>query len=171
MTNTERFNKSVGILATAYLQGTLQQDECAACAVGNLVAGYCNYKVISVRDSPLGYKLGYELVFVTATGKELVPAWQFADPDYCSMKDYQQSGMSQVASTGYSFSELKAIEGCFENWPVAVWHHLPGFTYPQVAETQDAEFDGLMRVVECLAFIHKVHLETKQAAKELFANA
>lgn len=141
---TPSFENTVSILVKAYLNDTLRHENCAACAVGNLIA----------------HSLGAEVGIVTWVlgEEEIEPAWQnvFCTnpmfPQRISPERYLAEAKYQIDATGYSWQDLAKIEASFES----------------ITKREDRMFLGLMAVVDILAEIHQVDLSTAQAAKELF---
>ncbi len=138
------FENSVNVLVKAYLDDTLQHNNCHACAVGNLVAAACGYRYEGQsRKLYMGYHQPHwytALIYGIRNDKEI---------------------KSQVESTGYLLDDLRKIEGAFE-----------GADRPENGPTkEDIMFAGLMAVVEVLADIHGIDLTTKEKAKELFVKA
>lgn len=92
------FENTVNILVQAYLNDTLEHGNCAACAVGNIVAASCNYEYLRRTDSCLKWM------------------WSKYTPDwYCDFVGVQES--EQTRATGYSVEELNRIEMAFESVP------------------------------------------------------
>lgn len=58
MKNKELFDKTIGILVNAYLNDTLENANCHACAVGNLVATNCGYEMIQSENGCMWQKNG-----------------------------------------------------------------------------------------------------------------
>ena len=151
MERKDLFNKTINVLVNAYRNDTLEHENCAACAVGNLIAYAKGYKVdtenINWHDSGV---------------KEISPSWTAG---FCtnsigfqstSKRVYNSNSTvkDEIDSTGYSFEELAAIELAFES---SDWH-----------KADDSQFVGLMAVVDCLQKIHMFDEETVKETKELF---
>lgn len=139
------FQHTVGVLVKAYFDNTLQHGNCAACAVGNVIADACGFK--------------YE----PRTGSSSIIGWAGkTTEDFMSWytEDTEGNGMvvenSLTISTGYSASELTRIENAFESVE---------------QEYDDRMFSGLMAVVDVLAEIHGIDLTEKESAKALFVKA
>lgn len=146
MKNQELFNRSISILVKAYLDGTLTKGNCAACAVGNLVAGNMGIKVTTKASTlPLAYWDGgkktpyWNFVFMTSAGEQTICAEMLKDRDI----------KSQIDATGYPWEDLARIEYAFETAPGGM-------------------FGGLMAAVEILCEIHEASETTKQETKALF---
>ena len=145
MKNKELFNDTVRILVNAYLNNSLVQGNCHACAVGNIIAAKMNIKY----DQDLkwmGCQVAWPQVFVTVSFEiaQVRRPWNLNGP-----------AKEQINATGYSWKELAQIEYAFERAP---W-----------AKTQEERmFNGLMAVVEALSQIHEMDENTKSATKGLF---
>ena len=141
MKNKELFTKTVNILVDAYFKNTLQHGNCAACAVGNIIA--CNmgikFRISTVCDGFYtwdGLKVSWNKVFVTPF-------------------NYEGEAKEQIDSTGYTWQELAKVEFAFET------------AYVGKSE-DDYMFNGLMAVVDVLIEIHEGNETEKVTAKELF---
>lgn len=156
-----KFNESVGILVKAYLNDTLQHGFCSACAVGNMIAAANGYQV--QKDS---HRWLY--------GEDCV--WTQWDNVFCSNggdgKDFQSieprsyygEAKRQIESTGYHWGSLAKIEKAFES----VFYDSKMNRIEKDEYQGDYMFDGLMRVVDALASIHSIDLETTESARKLF---
>lgn len=80
--------------------------------------------------------------------------WLFYRPEWYSKFDNRVRSCYQTEATGYTVDELNKIEQAFEGLDIA-----RGYDYM---------FDGLMRVLDVLAEIHKIDLSVKEQAKQLF---
>lgn len=146
MKNQELFNKTISILVKAYHAGRLQNQNCYACAVGNIIADNCGFEY--EKDSEglwvwVGKRVMWQNAFVTIRGYG-------QDID---LSNYVGEVKRQLDSTGYKVMELAKIENAFE-------------------EGSDSDgdflFNGLMSVVDTLMLIHEANeIEVKQA-KQLF---
>lgn len=141
------FDNTVSILVKAYLNDTLIHGDCAACAVGNLIASSKGYKT---------YRAGCTVVWQQGYAQ---PHWQsvfLTDSVSQSIqpKNYTGKAKDQIDSTGYTWQELARIEKAFES--------APRISY------DDRMFNGLMAVIDVLAEIHNIDLTQKETAKALF---
>jgi hypothetical protein len=132
------FYNTVDILVKAYLNDTLEHQNCAACAVGNIIAA-ANGSIM-LKIPPYGCS---KLTVITK-------------PEIESWFSFSQRVLEtpQTLNTGYEWYELATIERAFES------------VYGM--EASDITFEGLMKVVEVLSEIHGVSLEQKEQAKRLF---
>jgi len=94
MRNKKLFDKTINILVNAYLKGTLIHSFSCACAVGNLVAAYNNYKVI---------KCGWE----NKEGEAVLATW-------CGRIIDGRKRIQELECTGYTVQEIVEIERAFE---------------------------------------------------------
>jgi len=149
MNQSEKFYQSVNVLVKAYLEGTLIQGDCAACAVGNLVAAKGGLRRVS-------YNLWH-----TPEGRHVEPFW-FDLIKFPGELDGPEriQGNKQIELIGYSLAEVDAIECAFE---------LRSFTGNSAGV--DTILKGLMAVVDTLASIHGIDLTTATEAKALFVKA
>jgi len=160
------FNHSVNVLVRAYMNDTLEHNNCYACAVGNLVAdaygytytdavdGGCRKKKALLQNNGRYFDRDKSGINVGADWYNLIDFIDFIDPNPQDPK-----GLKEIEKTGYSFEEVKAIENAFES----------------VSEYNKSEdqymLDGLMAVVDVLADIHGIDITAKEEAKKLFVKA
>lgn len=146
MIKPELYHKTIGILVKAYLNDTLIPGNCAACAVGNLIAAsmkitYTNPAVRSCIDWK-EHAIRWDQVFCTRNG------YQFINEN-----KYEGEAKEQIDSTGYTWHELAKIEAAFESTPRGV---------------EDIMYFGLMAVINVLGEIHQASESEVKASKELF---
>lgn len=143
------FENTVDILVKAYLNDTLKHGNCAACAVGNIVAKSLEYKVQghSWLKNNKSIIPEWDLVFCTAFFKQDV------DETF-----YFGTAKKQIDSTGYTWRELSRIEKAFESIRCKSedWN------------SDEHMLKGLFAVVDELAIIHGINLEQKEEAKLMF---
>ncbi|QNF33937.1 hypothetical protein HUW51_14840 [Adhaeribacter swui] len=145
MKNKELFDNTVKILVNAYLNNSLVQGNCHACAVGNIIAAKMNIKYTN-DFKWVGRQVAWPLVFVTVSFEiaQVRRPWNFTG-----------QAKEQITATGYSWQELAQIEYAFERAP---WAKTP----------EERMFNGLMAVIEVLGQIHEMDENTKSATKGLF---
>ena len=150
MKNQELFDRTVGILVTAYVNNNLHAFNCAACAVGNLVAGNMGYKTL---PDEFGYK--------DLNGQKVDAYWQECitgiDRIETDLSYYRGIVKKQIDCTGYSVLEVANIEFVF----MKAFHGVSG-------KDETAIFNGLMNVVDYLMQIHEATTEEITQAKSLF---
>lgn len=151
------FNHTLSVLVKAYFEGTLQHGNCHACAVGNIVAESNKFKFTGkqlgffgriIWDDALsmGQKPMWQELFVTSTkGSQII-----------NHDNYDGEVKEQIDATGYSWRELARVESAFES------------AHDEEGDQDECMFNGLMNVVEELAKIHNIDLETTEKAKALF---
>lgn len=142
MKNEALYHKTVDILVEAYFQNSLEHNNCAACAVGNIIAANMGYEY---------HHNGNQLYWF---GKSVSEAHAWYEILFSSKLNTE--GLKQIASTGYSMKEIIAIEEAFEN---------------QYSSSDDADkrmFNGLMAVIDVLDVIHEVDNETTISSKNKF---
>lgn len=145
MKNKEQFDHAVKVLVTAYLNSSLVQSNCHACAVGNLVAAGLNIKY----DQDLkwiGRQAAWPAVFVTL--RHQIP--QVRRP-----WAYTGEAQQQIDATGYTWQELARIEYAFERAPMG-------------KTAEEYRFNGLMAVIDVLCQIHELDEATVTQTKQSF---
>lgn len=95
-----QFEKSMDVLVKAYFNDTLEDKNCQACAVGNLVC------------SAMGYKYHCSEMGLLDTGKRMNWfAGLYRDPIY----DFDANNLEkELDAIGYSLDEVRKIEKSFE---------------------------------------------------------
>lgn len=147
----ELFHDTVGILVRAYMNDTLRHGDCAACAVGNIVA----------------HRMGLSIVPDPEYVEEPQPFMMWSNGEYPNKGWYQvtraksgysENAMRQILASGYRPAHLRLIEYRFEKAD-------PGRSSDQWM------FNGLMAVVDVLCEIHGMNETEKQESKALFVKA
>lgn len=146
---TERFERNTGILARAWLDGTLREGSCTKCAVGNMIAGNMGYKVT-------------DALFWKESGHTVWPRWLPLIMGYTMQHSEKVRALAQIASTGYGLKEVALIEETFEG---SVREHRDRF--PD-SPREEATFKGLMDVVDLMAGFDNIDLKTVEDAKKQF---
>jgi hypothetical protein len=150
--NRPTFQETVSVLVKAYLNDKLKHGDCTACVVGNLCGGNRMWEYLFITD-PLHksqFKRNITAFKCQALGK--------------SSLQIIEEATNICLSTGYSVEELKRIEYSFETAPGYIGEDEQDMTI----NTDEWMFNGLMAVVDVLAEIHGVNLETKSSAKLQF---
>lgn len=137
MNRPDLYNKTVDILYKAYFDDTLEHSNCAACAVGNIIAARNNYKVMKGYtcwrgQNDLLVSTSWDNVFFTGYGKQVM---------YRAL--YKDDARREIDSTGYELDELAKIEFAFES---CEW----------LCSPDEYMFNGLVAVLDALAQIHEV---------------
>jgi hypothetical protein len=157
------FNHTVNILVKAFFAGELENNVCAACAVGNMIAA-----AMYTRPAKTAKLDMYKHIRLDPENPSYCDVWENGRrADWVSA---MRSGKPNVQTrmTGYTPGELMRIERAFEGFGVLSnseykrWIKLP---------KTDKQFEALMRVVDVLADIHNVDLTSKEVAKQLFVKA
>lgn len=148
-TKVATFENTVGILVKAYLDGTLLKGDCCACAVGNICAASLGYEVfVAGRNAEWSESTAaWGRVFMTDRNRQL------KDTKWLKHKEVAR----QITATGYDWKQLARIEYAFETAAAGI--------------DDQAEFAGLMAVVDVLADIHGIDLVMAEASKLLFVKA
>lgn len=145
MKNKALFDNTVKILVNAYLDNSLVQGNCHACAVGNMIAANMHLKY-DKNLKWIGKQVAWPQVFVTVSFEiaQVKRPW-----------NYTGMAKEQISATGYTWQELARIEYAFER---ATW----------AKSAEERMFNGLMAVIEVLSQIHEMDETTQAATKELF---
>jgi len=142
------YNKTVDILYQSYLNDTLRHNDCAACAVGNIIAANLGFKVIHLnwlRDDNEKADVCWQRVFYTDNKEQIYNPY-----------GYGGLAKEQIDASGYKLSELMKIEYAFE-------------TADKGESKDDWMFNGLVAVIDVLDKIHEVEKNTtKKQFKELY---
>lgn len=149
MKDLKKFNHTVNVLLKAYLNDTLQHGNCFACAVGNLIKDARKY---TYGKSKAGRLIWMEVQ--TARWRHVFMT-NFVSVQERDPSKYIGEAKAEIDSTGYTWQQLARIEYAFE-------------TADEGKSNDDWMFNGLMAVVDVLAKIHEIDLETVKETKELF---
>jgi hypothetical protein len=123
---TERVQKAIDIFLDSLNDGTLIAGNCAACAVGNLVAANCGVKLYSkidiYRDKTVSAE--HDAVFLPELGRPArLRSWiglfcTGKKQTRANIKDFssevQEEMLAIVNRTGFTIDELAEIEYTFE---------------------------------------------------------
>jgi len=140
------FEHSVDVLVKAYLNNTLKNGWCTACACGNLVADAMN--------TTIGHDGHYFGNGVQANWDQ-ISFYGKLQPVNMQSGLYRK-GLEQVEITGYTPEQIAKIEYAFEK----------AADYSEGLE--ERMYKGLMCTVDALADIHGVDLDVKEEAKKMF---
>lgn len=162
----KRFHETVDILVKAYLDDTLFSGFCEACAVGNIIAARMGNEIEKT------YYSNNRLVFKQwdKTTKEFVGMlWGGVFITIYKKKNkliqrihaynYKDKTKEQIDSTQYTWQELARVEYAFE---------ASVSRYSKDSNSNEAMFKRLMAVVDVLADIDGIDLNTTEKAKSLF---
>lgn len=145
------FENTVNILVKAYFNDTLQHCNCAACAVGNMIADAKGIELYKNNEGQVAWRAPLP-IWIKAIGGGEIKSW---------VKNFGQA-IQEAESTGYTTEQIVKIEYEFEY----------GVSYPDESGNDDVDgYFGLMRVLSVLAEIHNVSLEATQEARNLFVKA
>lgn len=158
MNDKQKFHHTISILVNAYMQGTLEHMDCAACAVGNIISASIKAEIYydehfrqkmwrrgEVRIEPIWFNL-----FITPGIGRRQRKWPHKYKGYVK---------KQVDATGYSWQDLAKIEKAFESVSCGD------------GNKDEWSFNGLMAVVDALAEIHNIDLSERESAKLLFVKS
>lgn len=151
MYTKELFHETVDILVRAYMNDTLRHGDCAACAVGNIIA----YRMgLSIVPDP-AYNGQPQAFMMWSNGEYPNGGWfQVTKPKTI----YSEKAIEQIKASGYEADHLRVIEYRFERADF-------GSSFDQYM------FNGLMAVVDVLCDIHGMNETEKQESKALFVKA
>ncbi len=159
MNRPELFHRTVEILTNSLQNGTLEHNDCSACAIGNLVAANMYNgdaeKIVSISEN------AWSSVFYTnyETGMQAI-----------RFDNYKGRAKEQIDSTGYSLEECCAIEIAFELAPAKC---ITEYKLNPKCEPSDKDpewmVNGLRAVYDVLCDIHEVGVAEVAPAKEVFA--
>lgn len=140
------YKKTVDILFDAYFNNTLLHSDCAACAVGNMIAANLNYKLVYVEGEPDTEDEGF---IWECNGKHIKTEWGdlFLTVEGVQIIDarcFNLETKKQVLATGYDWHDLAKIEYAFE-------------TAEAGESPEDYMFNGLVAVLEVLKKIHEIN--------------
>ena len=113
---TPRIQKAIDILLDAVNEGTLAKGNCAACAVGNLIAHGLGYSVLksefssywSDKATGKSEQTNWGDLFITADDHQSRTDLSVYD------KDYQEVLLREINATDFTIDELAQIEFAFE---------------------------------------------------------
>jgi len=145
--NIELYKKTEQILFNAYFNGTLQHANCAACAVGNIIANNMGIKIIPDTSFGLSWE-GYNPDEISAWARLL------------TFDKWSNTAVKMIESTGYTQNELTRIEYAFEGVRYKNWY--------KPNNIEDNMFNGLVAVLDVLKGIHE--LDSVEPEKERFKN-
>jgi hypothetical protein len=148
--NVPSFDNSVKVLTQAYLNNQIVNDNCSACAVGNLIAYALHISYVRFLNDDLPIRA---LCWLGSS-----PRWGFVLRGTLKESDNEQPGYSaqeQIAATGYTLAQLTLLEDAFE-WPLGLNRN--------TCTNAERTYQGLLAVVVELAKIHGVDLFTSERA-------
>lgn len=152
------FENSVNVLVKAFFNGTLQLGNCAACAVGNIIADSLGYTYKDHKfhsDGNFTEKIWNEEPYPNSSNN----GWfkiMFSDESIGPETHHQ------ILASGYSVDDLRKIEHAFETGLGCRNNKY---------QTSEWQFNGLMAVVDLLAEIHGIDLTQKENAKAMFVKS
>lgn len=152
------FENSINVLVKAYLNDTLQHNNCYACAVGNLVAAANRFQYCQAKDmlNRLALVQNQALYAFDSNDTTSVGGNWYDLLDRAGSNPLNNNkGLPEIESTGYTLDQIDKIEWAFER-------------AARGNSSDEYMFNGLMAVVDVLAEIHKVDLTTKEDAKKMF---
>lgn len=146
MKTPERFNRAIKALVTAFFDETLAKGNCAACAVGNIVA------------EAYGERVSKKFGRVACEG-ESNTIWKYLFLTERNGTQYRNSGgvrptvfsaRKLIKKTGYNEDELAKVEHAFERNTAITFDW---YCVKSRAEIMEDQFKGLVAVVDVLCQI------------------
>lgn len=150
MKDLKKFNHTVNVLLKAYLNDTLEHGNCTKCAVGNILA---NGEWAFFFHTTTSYQKKSRFKFIPDTAYLKGGRVHLSEhPDRANLNKV----LENITVSGYTIEQLECIENTFED-------------SVQDGMSKDTNmFNGLMAVVDVLAEIHEIDLETVKETKHLF---
>lgn len=151
-----RFDRAIKALVSAFFDGTLAKGDCAACAVGNMVAAGYGKKVF-IDDENEFYCPTHNQSWADVFISSLLG-------NHFEISNYTGLAKENIDITGYSVLELSLVEIEFEKNTFIYIDEYCLHTKEQIMQDQ---YNGLMAVVEVLCEIEGI--ENVSEYKEMFA--
>ena len=175
MKTSKRFDVAIASLMKGYMNGTLAKGNCAACAVGNMVAGATGRTIKKSQD----FDGEVDFDFVNVIGHINNPSWQLVfstsnrdkrlsreKRQVIEMQYYKDSAQLDIDATGYSIQELADVEWAFEKATKIMFHD-----YHRKRDKRKIDEDqlkGLFAVVDVLCKIEGYDDVMAQEKKDMF---
>lgn len=175
MKTSERFNRAIASLVKGYMNGTLAKGTCAACAVGNIIAGAtgCTIEKTEGDDGDVDFD------FVNIIGHVFIPSWQRVfitnvndrrlsrkNRQRINLSNYYGASQLEIDATGYSVQELADVEWAFEK--ATKIHFMDYYTIRNKQKIDEDQLNGLYAVVDVLCKIEGYDDVVAQEKKDLF---
>lgn len=178
MKTSKRFDNAVASLVKGYMNDTLAKGNCAACAVGNIVAGATGRTI--KKSQNLDGKVDFD--FVNVIGHINNPSWQlvFATSpgdrrlsrekrQVIEMQCYKDSAQLEIDATGYTVQELADVEWAFEKATNIMFHDY--HKKRDKRKIDEDQLNGLYAVVDVLCKIEGYDDTVAQETKDLFVKS
>jgi hypothetical protein len=178
MKTSKRFDVAIASLMKGYINGTLAKGNCAACAVGNMVAGATGRTIKTSQD----FEGEVDFDFVNVIGHINNPSWQlvFATSNgdkrlrrekrqVIEMQYYKDSAQLEIDATGYSIQELADVEWAFEKATKIMFHDY--HRKRDKRKIDEDQLNGLYAVVDVLCKIEGYDDTVAQETKDLFVKS
>jgi hypothetical protein len=145
MKTPERFNRAINALVDSFFNDTLAKGNCAACAIGNIVAAGYNDKVIRKEGKKNTYHCKspnnrWSSLFATADNIQDIDKSKLAD----------ECVLENIKVTGYLWEDLAKIEKAFENNTEIHNLNYEKYTKKEIMEDQ---YNGLVAAIDVLCRI------------------
>jgi len=159
----ERFTRAIKALLNSFLKETLAKGNCAACAVGNIIAHVHDAKVLKTEGRTIAV-LSNGLEFNNSNWKYVFATFGNPGRQYINSSYYKGGIKNMIDKTGYSYLELAQVEKAFElNTKI----HNSDYKYNSKENIIQDQYNGLMAVVDVLCEIEGLN-EEKENFKKLF---
>lgn len=143
MKTTERFSTALKALIIAFFDETLEKGNCAACAVGNMVAGAYGKKAnLEAVACGAGLNTDWKALFMSDLDGQIIRPWQYSS--------IVSRALMLIEKTGYSEMELARVELAFESSTKILGRFYSSVTRDEIMQDQ---FNGLIAVVDILCEI------------------
>ncbi len=160
MKNQKLYEETVDVLAKAYINNTLVHGNCAACAIGNMIAARNGYSCEGIWKTQHGVivSISWSNVFMTISNRGYkLDGVVRADEKFAQvLGKTDPEGIKELMSLDYSIRQSMDIEWAFEI----------------ASKEGDWELNGLLAIVDVLDIIHEnvdvaITAETKKKFTEV----
>ena len=178
MKTSKRFDVAIASLMKGYMNGTLAKGNCAACAVGNMVAGATGRTIKKSQD----FDGEVDFDFVNVIGHINNPSWQLVfstnprdrrlsrkERQVIEMQYYKGSAQLEIDATGYNVQELADVEWAFEKATKIMFHDY--HKKRDKRKIDEDQLNGLYAVVDVLCKIEGYDNTVAQETKDLFVKS
>lgn len=167
---SKRFNNAISALYDGFFKNTLVKGTCSACAVGNIVARAAGCSV--VKDNDL---VGH--AFYHSSGESNVYWGMLFNTDNYGMQRFSKPSnvgteflalaLRNIKPTGYTVSQLGAVEKAFERASRIVYTDYEYYTEDEIIQDQ---YKGLVAAIEVLCAIEGVDAKEYTKLMEFTGN-
>lgn len=155
---TPRFEKAYNALVKAFFEGTLAKGDCAACAVGNIVADALESPVVLLVGLSMAAcekdNSFWKTLFMTDHGRQ--------ELRWTRTGDEERRAHLLYSLTGYTEREMAAIEFAFET---STTIRLSDYLCKGEQAILEDQYRGLCAVVDVMLKLDGIEHDPKYAAK------